>query len=235
MENQLQIFNNEEFGQVRSIKIKGKDYFVANDIAKALGYASPKDAITRHCKGATKVSYLTEGGNQEVKFIPEGDIFRLVARSKLPEAEKFESWIFDDLLPTLRRTGTYELQQNEENNKLVLIGNDILEQVTSLMNGVENRLNIKMDKLEEKQEELDDYYKPTHKNKLGLNKFIKSCLGDNATNDNIDKATMQLLLFLGNYELYQEVPKDILNSADTKILAYDICKNINLSTLGGIQ
>jgi prophage antirepressor-like protein len=220
MGNQLQIFNNEEFGQVRSIRLKGKDYFVANDIAKALGYISPKDAITRHCKGATKVSYLTEGGNQEVKFIPEGDIFRLVSRSKLPNAEKFECWIFDDLLPTLRRTGKYELH-NEEDEK----SQTELEQIATNIFG---QLDTKITKL-------DEYYRPRHKTKLGLNKFIKDCLGDNATTENCKKAKNTLLTLLGNYSIYEEVPIDRLQDTNTIARLYDICKNINNSIVGGIQ
>ena len=107
MENKLEIFKNEEFGEVRTVIANDKPYFVANDIAKALGYSSPKDAISRHCKGAMKHRYLTDGGEQEVKIIPEGDVYRLIMKSKLPSAEKFESWVMDEVLPTMRKTGGY--------------------------------------------------------------------------------------------------------------------------------
>lgn len=117
MQNELQIFNNEEFGQVRTIEIDGKPYFVANDVAKALGYAVPKDAVTRHCKGALKRRYLTEGGKQEMKMIPEGDLYRLIAHSKLESAERFESWVFDEVLPTLRETGSYKMPEQKKEPK----------------------------------------------------------------------------------------------------------------------
>ena len=65
--------------------------FGENDVAKALGYSVPKDAVTRHCKGALKHRYLTEGGEQELKLIPEGDIYRLVVKSQLPSAECFKN------------------------------------------------------------------------------------------------------------------------------------------------
>lgn len=107
MKNEVISFNNGLFGEVRFMEINKKPYAVANDIAKALGYSSPKDAISRHCKGATFHSYLTEGGSQELKFIPEGDIYRLIIKSKLPSAEKFESWVFDEVLPTVREHGAY--------------------------------------------------------------------------------------------------------------------------------
>lgn len=109
--NELRIFENPEFGNVRTMEIDGKPYFVANDVAKALGYAVPKDAVARHCKGALKHRYLTDGGEQEVKIIPEGDIYRLVIKSQLPNAEKFERWVFDDVLPTIRKHGLYAMDE----------------------------------------------------------------------------------------------------------------------------
>lgn len=105
--NELEIFKNEEFGEIRIAEIDGKPYFIANDVAKALGYTTPKDAISRHCKGALKHRYLTEGGNQELKIIPEGDVYRLIMKSKLPKAEKFESWVMDEVLPIIRKSGGY--------------------------------------------------------------------------------------------------------------------------------
>lgn len=105
--NELQIFNSEEFGQVRTMEINGKPYFVANDVARALGYKRPADAVTAHCKGSVKHRYLTDGGEQELKVIPEGDIYRLTVRSKLPSAEKFEKWVFDEVVPSIRTNGGY--------------------------------------------------------------------------------------------------------------------------------
>ena len=172
-ENQLQIFNNEEFGQVRTVRYQEKDYFVATDVARALGYKNPNDAILRHCKGYVKHAVPTESGEQQMNVIPEGDMYRLIVKSKLPSAEKFESWVMDDVLPTLRKTGTYSLGGEKQNNELIAIGNNILEQVTNSLNSFENKINDRFDKLEEKQEELEDYYKPTHKKKLGINSFIK--------------------------------------------------------------
>ena len=105
--NELMILNNPEFGTIRTIDENGSVLFCGNDVAKALGYKSPKDAIAAHAKGAVKRRTLTDGGEQEMLFITEGDIYRLAARSKLPGAEKFESWIFDEVLPSIRRSGGY--------------------------------------------------------------------------------------------------------------------------------
>lgn len=107
MNNELRVFENAEFGSVRTVEIEGKPYFVGNDVAKALGYAVPKDAVSRHCKGALKRRYLTEGGEQEMKIIPEGDLYRLITHSKLESAERFESWVFDEVLPSIRKNGGY--------------------------------------------------------------------------------------------------------------------------------
>lgn len=112
MEQKIKIFENEEFGSVRTIEENGKVLFCGSDVAKALGYRRPKDAINAHCKGAVKRRLLTNGGAQEMKMISEGDVYRLISHSRLPSAEKFESWIFDDVLPTIRRTGGYV--SNEE-------------------------------------------------------------------------------------------------------------------------
>ena len=107
MNNELEIFNNEEFGQVRTLVIDKKPYVLANDVARALGYKRPADAISAHCKGSVKHRYLTNGGEQEAKFIPEGDIYRLIMKSKLPNAEKFETWVMDEVLPSIRKHGVY--------------------------------------------------------------------------------------------------------------------------------
>ena len=109
----LQIFNSNEFGQVRTLEIEGKIYFVGKDIAKALGYKNTNDAINRHCKGVVKHEGLKINGI-EVSLIPEGDLYRLIVNSKLPNAEKFESWVFDEVLPTIRQTGEYEIKSTKD-------------------------------------------------------------------------------------------------------------------------
>lgn len=105
--SELIIFNNPEFGQIRTIEEDGKVLFCGSDVAKALGYKRPKDAVSAHCKGAVKRRTLTNGGEQEMNFIPEGDIYRLAARSELPGADQFERWIFDEVLPSIRKNGGY--------------------------------------------------------------------------------------------------------------------------------
>lgn len=108
MSNDLvRVFNNNEFGQVRTIENNGKIMFVASDVAKMLGYSNVRDAISRHCKGVEKHDTPTNGGIQTINIIPEGDVFRLITHSKLPNAQRFESWVFDEVLPSIRQNGGY--------------------------------------------------------------------------------------------------------------------------------
>ena len=105
--NQMEIFKNPEFGSIRTFEQDGKVLFCGLDIAVALGYSNPRDALRRHCKGVVKRDTLTEGGPQQLSFIPEGDVYRLIVHSKLPSAERFERWVFDEVLPSIRKHGAY--------------------------------------------------------------------------------------------------------------------------------
>jgi prophage antirepressor-like protein len=105
----IQTFKHEMFGEIQVLVENGEVYFPATEVASILGYSNPHKAVRDHCKekGVTIRSVLTSGGEQQKKFISEGNLYRLITRSKLPEAEKFESWVFDEVLPTIRKTGGY--------------------------------------------------------------------------------------------------------------------------------
>jgi Prophage antirepressor len=108
--NEVQFFSNSEFGEVRVSEINGRIYFLGTDVATSLGYSNPRDAIVRHCNSDGVVNHDvidSKGRTQTAKFISEGNIYRLAAKSQLPNAEKFESWIFDEVLPSIRKHGTY--------------------------------------------------------------------------------------------------------------------------------
>lgn len=85
----ISTFNNSEFGEIRTIQKDDKVLFCGSDIAKALGYSNTRDALSRHCKGVVKCDTPTNGGIQPLGFISEGDVYRLIAHSKLPGAERF--------------------------------------------------------------------------------------------------------------------------------------------------
>ena len=118
--NEMKIFTNEEFGEMRIEEIEGKPYFCGTDVAKALGYARPNDAINAHCRATVKRSTPISGKMQEINFIPEGDLYRLIVSSKLPSAEKFERWVFDEVLPSIRRHGMYAMDELIENPDLAI-------------------------------------------------------------------------------------------------------------------
>lgn len=103
----IQIFNNPDFGEVRTLEENGAVLFCGSDVAKALGYSNPSKALSDHCKGVTKRYTPTNGGMQELTFIPEPDLYRLVFGSKLPTAERFTDWVTSEVLPSIRRHGIY--------------------------------------------------------------------------------------------------------------------------------
>jgi len=105
--SEMQIFENTQFGTIRTLEENGKILFCGRDVAASLGYSNTKDAVLRHCKGVVKRDLLTQGGEQTLNFIPEGDLYRLIVNSKLPSAEKFEHWVFEEVLPSIRKHGAY--------------------------------------------------------------------------------------------------------------------------------
>lgn len=148
--NELQIFENAEFGAIRTIEVSGKTYFVGNDVARALGYAKPANAVASHCKGILKTGIPSEKGIQETNIIPEGDIYRLVIKSQLPTAERFESWIFDDVLPSIRKTGGYIAGQE------ILSDDELLEKAVL----VAQRKIAEKDKIIKQQQQKIEQDKP---------------------------------------------------------------------------
>ena len=140
MNNTMQVFQNEDFGAVRTLDEDGKIYFCGKDVAKALGYSDQKKAIARHCKGGTKRPLPTDGGVQGLVFIPEGDLYRLITHSRLPAAEAFEKWVFDEVLPTIRKTGSYGAPQ-------ALPGDTLSQLVASVQALTEQVEQLKSDRL----------------------------------------------------------------------------------------
>lgn len=152
--NEMQVFQNSEFGELGVLEIEGKPWFPATACARALGYARPADAISAHCKGSVKHRVLTSGGQQEMKFIPEGDLYRLIVHSKLPGAERFEKWVFDEVLPSIRQTGGY--------GSMAAAMEKMAASFTAALENVLTRL----DRLEERQEmEMEELYPSYHRRK----------------------------------------------------------------------
>lgn len=145
--NELQIFNNAEFGQIRTVTKEDKTYFIGNDVAKALGYTETAKAIRTHCKGVSEMDIPTNGGIQKVKVITEGDIYRLVIKSQLPKADEFESWIFDNVLPSIRKSGGYiagqeEMSDTELMAKALLVAQKQIEQRNAIIEQQREQIEI---------------------------------------------------------------------------------------------
>lgn len=148
MNSQLQFFSNEQFGKIRMVEIDDKPYFVATDIAKALGYINTSKAIKDHCRWVTK-RYIPHPQSKiktlEVNVIPEGDMYRLITNSELPQAEKFESWVFDEVLPQIRKHGMYATDELLDNPDL------LIKVATELKKEKEKRKRLEVENTQQKQ------------------------------------------------------------------------------------
>lgn len=141
--NELQTFNFEQ-NNIRTVMIDDKIYFVAKDVATALGYARPENAVATHCKGSLKQGVLTKGGIQETTIIPESDVYRLITNSKLPSAEKFSDWVFEEVLPTIRKHGGYLTEQKIE--EALLNPDTLIQLATTLKEEKEKRKALEAEK-----------------------------------------------------------------------------------------
>ncbi|HBG2772365.1 Bro-N domain-containing protein [Clostridioides difficile] len=115
MSNNLQVFKNSDFGEIRVIDLNGEPWFVGKDVAETLGYKDTSDALKRHVddedKGVGEIP--TPGGNQNMKIINESGLYSLILSSKLLTAKKFKHWVTRDVLPSIRKTGTYSSKKSE--------------------------------------------------------------------------------------------------------------------------
>lgn len=135
--NEIQIFNHADFGEVRTINEDGNVLFCGSDVAKALGYARPNEAVAAHARGTVKRRTPTTSGEQEMSFIPESDLYRLVFRSKLPGAEKFTDWVTSEVLPSIRKHGAYMTPETLQ--EAILNPDYLLRIVTALKDETDKR------------------------------------------------------------------------------------------------
>lgn len=112
--NDIKIFKNDSFGEVRVAGTSDEPLFCLADVAKSLGYSNPAKAVIDHCKGVTVLETPTTGGVQLLKYGKEGEVYRLVMKSKLPNAEQFQDWVCEEVLPSIRKHGAYMTEQTLE-------------------------------------------------------------------------------------------------------------------------
>jgi prophage antirepressor-like protein len=232
MNEQLMLFKGKE---VEVFEWNGKILFNPRNVGECLDIVDVNSSIRNfNEKQVIKLKnsdmhdmHIRKLNNAGENFITESGVYKLIFKSKKEEAEEFQDWVTDEVLPTLRRTGEYKLHSKieENNNDYIKIEQSKLEQ---------KAVEI-FEELNEKTEELGEYFRPKHKTKLAFNRFIKDCLGNNATKENCKKAKDMLIMILGNgeYTIYEDIPLEKIKESNTLALLYDICKNINNSIVGG--
>lgn len=124
MSNEIvpQAFESQEFGTIRALEHDGRPMFCAKDVAAALGYKDTINAIKQHCRGVAFHHPIKDnlGREQNARFITEGDMYRLIASSKLESAQRFESWVFDEVIPSIRRDGAYVASDGSEDDATLM-------------------------------------------------------------------------------------------------------------------
>ena len=155
--NELQIFQNEDFGEVRTIQEGDRVLFCGSDVAKALGYARPNDAISAHCRATVKRSTPISGKIQEINYISEGDVYRLIVHSKLPAAEKFERWVFDDVIPSIRRNGVYAIDEMLDNPDAMIAALNALKEERAQRKALEATCAVQTQQIAELQPKASYY------------------------------------------------------------------------------
>ena len=143
---ELKILKHSEFGKIRTTTDeKGNILFCGSDVAKALGYRNPNKAISDHCRAITKCDSPISGKIQAINFIPEPDLYRLIMKSKLPSAVEFERWVYEKVLPSLRKYGMYAKDEILNDSKLL---KTLVEEIKK-ENTEKNNLSLQNELLEE--------------------------------------------------------------------------------------
>lgn len=142
--NEIQIFNNPDFGEIRTITINGEPWFVGNDVAKPLGYSSPKNAVAKFVDDEDKQKHQfdSSGQNREMVIISESGLYSLIFGSKLESAKRFKKWVTSEVLPSIRKTGNYGQPKLPENPmELLELHYQALKEVDKKVDNLEDRFN----------------------------------------------------------------------------------------------
>ena len=136
--NQMEIFKNPEFGAIRAVESDGEPWLVGKDVALALGYKNPQEAIRNHVdaedKGVSEI--LTPGGKQKILIINESGLYSLILSSKLDSAKRFKRWVTHDVIPSIRKTGSYSLDTSDSNTAVQV--KDMFSQITEALQEIKN-------------------------------------------------------------------------------------------------
>lgn len=199
--NKLMKFENKQFGEIRMVEIENKPYFIASDVAKSLGYKNSREAVKQHCRWVAKHDIphpQSKNKTLQVNIIPEGDMYRLITNSELENAERFEKWVFDEVLPQIRKTGTYMTELKGQEKMFQLMRSEINEMVSM--------------KIKEIEEKCSDYYRPSSFDKSNISSYIKKRLGITKANDEYELVKQRVLLKLGATK-WEDIPVEELRSS----------------------
>lgn len=141
---QLKIFENEEFGQVRTINIDGEPWFVGKDVVKILGYKDTSDAMRRHVDDEDKLTrcFTDSGQKRELYIINESGLYSVILSSKLPSAKRFKRWVTSEVLPAIRKTGIYDMDEYSPEMKAILMHDKKLVKIDNRVTDLENHMTI---------------------------------------------------------------------------------------------
>ena len=173
--NEMMIFNNPEFGSVRTVCIDGEPWLVGKDVAEILGYSNPRKALIDHVdaddKGVTKCDTL--GGTQNLTVINESGFYSLVLSSKMPNAKKFKHWVTAEVLPAIRKTGGYVANEDVFVETYLPFADEPIKQLFRIQCRVINQLNERIRNDEPKVKFADHVSDST--NLIDVNKMAKLC------------------------------------------------------------
>lgn len=199
MNNQLQIFENEEFGEIRGLEINGDSWLVGKDITDRLGYSNSRKALKDHVdeedKGVTKCDTL--GGKQNLVVINESGLYSLILRSNMPKAKKFKRWVTSEVLPQIRKTGSYQSQQKA------------IEGLNNIITDMQGTI-----------EEYKSMCKITCSKKRNYTDYIKKALGIDRANNEFERVKARIFLVLGVNkweDIDFETSKNIISIIDESI------------------
>lgn len=146
MANELQVFENPEFGTVRTIIKDGEPYFVGKDVASILGYTAERNAIAAHVDEEDKLThrFSASGQNREMTIINESGLYSLILSSKLPAAKKFKRWVTSEVLPSIRKTGGYNVKHDDtlQSKRVEIMERNARTRAANLLLKIAERTNI---------------------------------------------------------------------------------------------
>lgn len=206
--NDLQIFSNPEFGSVRCIEKDGEEWFVGRDVATILGYERPTDAVRKHVdeedRGFSKIT--TPSGTQEMTVINESGLYNLIFSSKLPSARKFKKWITSEVIPSIRKSGSYGIPKLSQNELILKIAESNVE-LERRIAAAENETKAVSEKIDNA---LDVFASPTAENwKDETNRIINRMIEENNLNYGVFRRKL--------YDELEQVAKCSLSARQSRL------------------